>query len=100
MPAVLDVLAEYRVHPLGSAALADPDVSADGLLSLRNAIVDVDLESRALVAEIGGDIVGFSCWGWHDLATAAARTILITVRGRARGARAIACQRASSSIST
>lgn len=86
MPAVLDVLAEYRVRPLGSAALADADLPADGLLSLRNAIVDVDLESRALVADIGGDVAGFACWGWHDLAAAAARTILITVRGRSRGA--------------
>jgi ribosomal protein S18 acetylase RimI-like enzyme len=86
MPAVLDALAEYRVHPLGSAALADPDVPADGLLSLRNTIVDVDLEERALVAERAGDILGFACWGWHDPAAAAARTVLIVVRGRARGA--------------
>lgn len=85
MPAVLDVLAEYRVHPLGSAALADPDMPGGALLALRNAIVDVDLESRSLLADIDGDIVGFACWGWQDAAAAAARTILITVRGRARG---------------
>jgi GNAT superfamily N-acetyltransferase len=86
MPAVLGVLAEYRVHPLGAAALADPDVPAGELLSLRNAIVDVDLETRALVADKDGEIVGFACWGWHDPAASAARTILITVRGRSRGA--------------
>jgi GNAT superfamily N-acetyltransferase len=86
MPAVFDVLAEYRVHPLGSAALADPDMPADGLLSLRNTIVDVDLETCALVADVGGDLAGIACWGWHDRAAAAARTILITVRNRSRGA--------------
>lgn len=86
MPAVLEVLAEYRVHPLGGAVLADPDMPADGLLSLRNAIVEVELGSRALVADLGGALVGFACWGWHDRPAAAARTILITVRGRARGA--------------
>lgn len=85
MPDVFGVLAEYRVQRLGTAALADTDFPSDAILSLRNAIVDVDLGARALVALELGSVVGFCCWDWLDEASRAAKTVLICVRRACRG---------------
>ncbi len=79
MPAVFGVLAEYRVHLLGPMPLADPDCPAESLLSMRNAIVDVDLGERALLALENDVVVGFCCWDWLDWDTRAAKTVLISV---------------------
>ncbi|HET7601717.1 MAG TPA: GNAT family N-acetyltransferase [Gemmatimonadales bacterium] len=85
MPAVFSVLAEYRLHVLGSGSLADPDFPADALLPLRNSIIDVDLASHALVAEHHGAVAGFCCWNWLDEAAREAKTVLISVRRSHRG---------------
>ncbi|HET9604623.1 MAG TPA: GNAT family N-acetyltransferase [Gemmatimonadales bacterium] len=85
MPAVFAVLAEYRVHLLGAAPLADADFPPDALLAVRNTIVDVDLDARALVAVEEGRVVGFCCWDWLDHDARAARTVLITVQRSRRG---------------
>lgn len=86
LPAVFAVLAEYRVHVLGAEPLADADFPAEALLSLRNTIVDVDLERRALVAEHHGAVAGFCCWSWLDEAACDAKTVLISVLQSHRGA--------------
>ena len=85
MPAVFAVLAEYRVHLLGAAPLADTDFPADALLAVRNAIVDVDLGARALVAVDERGVLGFCCWDWLDQDAGAAKTVLITVLRSQRG---------------
>lgn len=86
MPAIFAVLSEYRVHLLGADALADPDFPDDALLSLRNAIIDVDLAARALVAEHHGAVAGFCCWSWLDEPAGDAKTVLISVLRSRRGA--------------
>jgi GNAT superfamily N-acetyltransferase len=85
MPAVFAVLAEYRVQLLGAAPLADADFPADALLVVRNAIVDVDLGVRALVAVSERHVLGFCCWDWLDPEAGAAKTVLITVQRSQRG---------------
>jgi ribosomal protein S18 acetylase RimI-like enzyme len=85
MPAVFAVLAEYRVQLLGAASLADADFPADALLAVRNTIVDVDLDARALVAVEQHHVVGFCCWDWLDRDAGAAKTVLITVQRSQRG---------------
>lgn len=85
VPDIFTVLAQYRVHPLGTAEQVDPDFPADSVLHLRNSIVDVDLEQRSLVATLDDELVGFCCWDWLDASAAIAKTVLITVLPSARG---------------
>jgi len=82
--AVLDCLAAYRFHVLGSTPCADPDFAADEVLTVRNQIGVIDLDRRSWVAEHDGVVVGFCCWDWHDRGAREAKTVLISVRPEAR----------------
>lgn len=74
----------YHLHLLGDEPLADDDYPADALLTVRNRIAEIRLETNSLVAVEGREVLGFCCWDWYDREQFAAKTVIITVARAAR----------------
>lgn len=74
----------YHLHLLGDALLVDSDYPEDALLTVRNRIGEIRLDSNSFVAVDGDEVLGFCCWDWHDRDQRAAKTVIITVQRTAR----------------
>ncbi len=84
LDSLFECVRTYDFHLLRPGAVADPELPADAMLTVRNRIVEVDLQRRCWIAEDGGRVLGFCCWGWLDEPARKAKTILICVRPDAR----------------
>ena len=74
----------YHLHLLGDAPFADSDYPEDALLTVRNRIAEIRLDTHSLVAVDGGEVLGFCCWDWYRREERAAKTVIITVARAAR----------------
>lgn len=81
---LFECLRGYHLHLLGDGPLADPDYPETGLLTVRNRIGEIPLETRSLVAVDSGEVLGFCCWDWYNRDELAAKTVIITVARSAR----------------
>lgn len=84
LPSLFECVRTYDFYLLTPGSVADPGFPVDAILTVRNRIVEVDLQQRCSVAVDGGTVLGFCCWDWLDEAERQAKTVLICVRPEAR----------------